>query len=118
MLAAWGYTIHIAAGYKIDVKPDVNSASIAGLPCSSSAAGPHTVQSENVTLLLTSLFPIRARSPGWPRHSSALVELARFILNTVKVVLYINLKMAPYYDDDNDTKGIQICKNMRDVDKV
>lgn len=39
LLAAWGYSIHIAAGYKTAVRAHVKPVSIAGLPCLSSAAG-------------------------------------------------------------------------------
>lgn len=36
----------------------------------------------------------------------------------VKMALAINLAKASYYDDDNDTKLIKICKNMHVADKV
>lgn len=44
--------------------------SIAGLPCLSSAAG-LTLSTRCATLLLTSLFQIRAKNAGWSRVSSA-----------------------------------------------
>lgn len=34
------------------------------------------------------------------------------------MALAINLAKASYYDDDNDTKLIKICKNMHVADKV
>jgi len=59
LLSAWDYSIHFAAGDEIAVRPDVKPASVAGLLRSSSAAG-LTLSSQSVTLLLTSLFQIRA----------------------------------------------------------
>lgn len=68
---AWACSIRVAAGCGIAARPGCQTC----LDCQAAAlvgdSRPHSAQSESVTLLLTSLFQIRAKKAGWLKRRSA-----------------------------------------------